>query len=149
MGTWLTEAELETRYGAARLLALADRDGNGVADTGVIAAAIDEAESRVASRLRVRYQPGDLPTSTATASAALKRVVAQLAFFYLHELHDVKGQDVYDARDGALSELSDMVRGHAGLLLDGEPDVDQSRPQVLTTKTSDDARFTLEAMEDW
>lgn len=149
MGTWLTEAELETRYGAARLTALADRNGDGTADAGVIAAAIDEAESRVSSRLRVRYEPGDLPTSTATASAALKRVVGQLAFWFLHELHDVKGQDVYDARDAALAELSDMVRGHASLVLTGEPDADNSRPQVLTTKTSTDARFTLEAMEDW
>ncbi|HNU81942.1 MAG TPA: DUF1320 family protein [Thermoanaerobaculia bacterium] len=149
MPTWLTEAELETRYGATRLTALADRDGDGTADAGVIEAAILEAESRVESRLRVRYQPSDLPTTPTAASAALKRVVAQLAFFYLHELHDVRGQDVYDARDGALAELSDMVRGHAGLLLAGEPDRDQSRPQVLTTKTATDARFTLEAMEDW
>ena len=149
MGTWLTEAELATRYGAARLLALADRDGDGHADPGVIEAAIGEAESRARSRLLVRYQPADLPAAPEAASAALKRVVAQLAFAFLHELHDVRGQDVYDARDGALAELSDMVRGHAGLLLAGEPDRDQSRPQVLTTKTATDARFTLEAMEDW
>ena len=149
MGTWLTEAELATRYGAARLLALADRDGDGHADPGVIEAAIGEAESRARSRLLVRYQPADLPAAPEAASAALKRVVAQLAFAFHHELHDVKGQDVYDASDAALAELSDLARGQASLVLASEPPRDVSRSSVLTTKTGEDARFTLAAMEDW
>lgn len=143
---WLTAAELRTRWGNARVDGLADRDGNGVPDTGRVETAIVEAESRVESRLLTRYRPGDLPTTTGTASAALKRIVGGLALYVLAEHLTRPADDVLRAKDDAMSELKDLVQGQAVLALADEPAVDDSRPTILTTKSSR-GTFALENLD--
>lgn len=149
---FLTEAEFEAQWGTARVTQLADRDGDGCADDGVVEAAILDAESRAESKLLTRYAPGDLPTTTGTTSAALKRIVGGLALWYLCKAHQLKGEDVRDAYSDAMKELDDITRGNASLLLAGNPDVDVSAPQVLAIGGVEDGEkgtFTRETMEDW
>lgn len=55
MTAYATPADLAARYGAAELLALADRDGDGVADAGVVEAALDAACTLADGYLRGRY----------------------------------------------------------------------------------------------
>jgi len=146
---WLTEAEMKARYGAERVNALADVDGDGVPDAGVVEGAILDAEGRAESRLLARYAPDDLPTTTANASVTLKRIVSGLAWWYLHQRFDVLGDDVRAAYDGALSELADVVRGGASLVLADSPAIDLSAPVVRKSTKEAKGTFTLEAMEDW
>lgn len=146
---YLTDDELEARFGADRITALADRDGDGNADTGVVEAAILDGESRADSSLLNRYRLSDLPTTPTAATPALKRVVAGLALWYLAAPMHQKGQDITDAYETALSELKALADGRQSLVLASEPAVDRARPQVLTTKTSADAAFSLEALADW
>lgn len=148
MSRWLTEDELRLTFGAARVDRLADRDGDGNPDTGVVAAAISSAESRAESRLRIRFLSGDLPSAPTTTSEALKRVVARLAFYELHQEHDLIGDAVRALCADALSELSDLARGQASALLAGEPQVDVVIPQILTTRTRCESRFRREVLDE-
>lgn len=128
---WLTEAELRTRWGA-RVDELGDRNSDGTAESADVEAAIEVAEGRVKSDLLVRFQPDDLPTTTGTASAALKRVVGGLSIWFLAERFPIKGQDVYDARSMAEKELAALKNGNLSLLLSGNPTTDLGGEQVLT-----------------
>jgi len=154
MGDWLTEAELQGRYGAAQVNDRADRDRNGSADAGVLAAAIADAEGRVKSELVAnRFSADDLPTTTATASAPLKRVCARLAWYYLWANADVIPEPVKVERDEALGELKSLARGPLSLLLAGDPAVDNARPRILRTSNATDPNaatpITMARLRSW
>lgn len=53
--TYAIQADLETRFGAAEILQLADRDGDGLADSGVVAGALAEAAAEIDAYLAGRY----------------------------------------------------------------------------------------------
>lgn len=53
--TYATQDDLATRYGANELLQLADRDGDGIADPGVIEGALAEASAEIDLYLQGRY----------------------------------------------------------------------------------------------
>lgn len=146
---YLTEDELATRFGEARVTALADRDGDGEADTGVVEAAILDAESRADSTLLNRYATGDLPTTPTAASPALKRVVAGLAFWFLAGPVAQKGQDIADAYNTAISELNALGSGRQSLVLVSEPAVDRARPEIGVTKVKSDSALSLKALSGW
>jgi phage gp36-like protein len=63
-------ADLETRFGAVEILQLADRDGSGVSDPGVVDAAIAAATVEIDGYLAVKY---------ALPLAAIPPLVTQLA----------------------------------------------------------------------
>lgn len=52
---YITQADLETAFGATEVIDLADRAGDGFADTAVITAAIDRAGGLVDSYLQSRF----------------------------------------------------------------------------------------------
>lgn len=52
---YATQADLEARYGAAEILQLADRDGDGVIDAGVIEQALADAGAEIDGYLGSRY----------------------------------------------------------------------------------------------
>lgn len=146
---YLTEEELNTRFGEARVTALADRDGDGEADTGVIEAAILGAESRADSTLLNRYDTGNLPTTPTAATENLKRVVAGLALWYLAGPVAQKGQDIVDAYNTSISELNALGSGRQSLVLVSEPAVDRARPQIGVTKVKSDSALSLSALSSW
>lgn len=131
---WLTEAELQTRFGETRVNNFADRDGDGTADSGVIEAAILRAESRARARLLTRYQPADLPTATGDASLLLKEIVGGFAIWNLTDHCEIRGDDIVQAERSANAMLTDVVRAEASLLLASEPAKDLSAPQILEAK---------------
>lgn len=126
MGTWLTLAELKDRYSTSRIDSLSGSDDD-VAEEAIV-----DAEGRAESKLLTRYASGDLPTSTATASPTLKRVVAKLALYYLHERHEIVADEAERIRDDALAEIRDICSGRQSLSLSGSPAVDRSDPVLLT-----------------
>lgn len=54
--SYATQADLEARYGAEEVLQLADRNGDGLADTGVIEQALADAGAEIDGYLGSRYQ---------------------------------------------------------------------------------------------
>ncbi|MBC06355.1 DUF1320 domain-containing protein [Thalassospira sp.] len=76
---YLTEQDLTQRIGAAELLRLSDRDGDGQADAGVITGAISEAESTINGYLTGRYS---LPITP--VPALLTGLAADIALYNLH-----------------------------------------------------------------
>ncbi len=68
--SYATQVDLETRYGATEILQLADRDGSGVVDTGVVEAALAAAAVEIDGYLAVKY---------ALPLAATPPLVTQLA----------------------------------------------------------------------
>ena len=76
---YLTEQDLTDRIGADEVLRLADRDGDGVADSGVVSKAIAEAEGIIDSYLTGRYV---LPLSP--MPVILTSLAADLALYNLH-----------------------------------------------------------------
>ena len=144
---WLSESELGESFDPSQIDRLADRDGDGTPDVGIVAAAIERAESRAESRLRIRFAAGDLPTTPETTSKALKRVVAGLTWWELHQGHSLIGDAVRDVHQAALSELSDLSRGQASTLLAGEPAVDNATPLILQTRTRCESRFRREVLD--
>ncbi|GAB7078762.1 gp436 family protein [Megalodesulfovibrio paquesii] len=75
---YCTAADLEERYGAAAVLLLADRDGDGLADAGVIERAITDAAAEVDGWVAARYT---LPL--ASPSPVLARCACAIAWYLL------------------------------------------------------------------
>lgn len=67
---YCTQADLEARYGEEEIFQLADRDGSGVADPGVVETAIAAAGVEIDGYLAVKY---------ALPLAAVPELVRQLA----------------------------------------------------------------------
>lgn len=153
MSIWLTEAELRERYGDVRVDALADRDRDNTPDVGVVEAAILDAEGRIRSELLGRYAAEDLPLTTGTTGATLKRVVAKLAWYYLNEgAYDSVSDQVKGVAADALAEVRAIKQGGAALGLDSAPTVDIARGGVFVSRRSEYSTtqpITLAAMDDW
>ena len=54
--SYATQADLEARYGAEEVLQLADRNGDGVIDAGVVEQALADAGAEIDGYLGSRYQ---------------------------------------------------------------------------------------------
>lgn len=160
---WLTEAEARTRFGDARVTRYADRNGDGAADTGVVDGAIERAEAMVEAKLLTRYAPGDLPSTTATASLLLKEIVGGFFIWCLTDTFEIRGDDITQALRTAEKRLDDVTRGTSSLLIAGNPAVDLSAAQVASVggvadssccgivSVCDETRgtFTRASMRDW
>lgn len=75
---YATRADLERRFGAAEVLQLADRDGDGLADAGVIDGALAEAAAEIDAYLAGRY---DLPLPV--VPPVLERIACDIARYRL------------------------------------------------------------------
>lgn len=138
---WITSTDLEARYGVAELDRVADFDGDGERDAGVVETAIAEAEGRVRSRLLTRYKPAELPVD---APEVLKRVVRDFAWWELHRRFTILPDAVIRLYDDAREDLAAIVDSLASLTLEDEPAVDISRPSILTSESRPTAdRMTL------
>jgi phage gp36-like protein len=102
--TYATEADLALRYRPDRLLELADRDQDGEADAGVIAAALADANYTINGYVVGRYQ-----VPLAPAEELVVRIACDLAWFYLHG--DTVPEEVKDRHDQALRTLRDIAAG--------------------------------------
>lgn len=76
---YTTQAQLEERIGEAELLRLADRDGDGETDAGVISGAIAEAAATIDGYLAARYR---LPLDP--VPQLLRPIAADLVLYALH-----------------------------------------------------------------
>lgn len=115
--TWIVPADLDSRFGAAEIDRIADLDGDGTRDSGVVEQRIGDAEDYIRARLLTAHDPDDLPTSAAAASAVLRSVAADLTWWELHKRNDVIPDSVKAVRDDARAMLESLVDGPVAALL--------------------------------
>ncbi|MDH5637347.1 MAG: DUF1320 domain-containing protein [Nitrospinota bacterium] len=101
---YITRTDMETRYGADEILSLADRDGDGAADTGVIEAALEDATAVIDSHLVGRYT---LPLNP--VPAVIVRLACAMARFHLYD--EAPTQKVTEEYQAAVSALQKIASG--------------------------------------
>ena len=108
---YVTQQQLTDRVGAADLVALADRNNNGVVDAEVLNAAIADASATIDSYLQ---QVRALPLSQAVIDASpLPRICGDMALFYLYD--SGAPEYVEKAYEKAIAWLRDVAAGRASL----------------------------------
>jgi phage gp36-like protein len=110
---YATESSLDMQYGTAAVTVAADRDGDGTRDTGVIDAAISDAEDEIDSYLGVVYS---LPlTSTPDI---LSRVCGDIALYRMCSDAGTLTDEMRRRYDDAIAWLSKVASGKATLGVD-------------------------------
>ena len=132
---YATEANLLTRYGT-EITDLADRDGNGAADVGVIERALKGADATINSYIETRYS---LPL--ASTPEKLTDTACEIARYKLYT--DGAPEQVAEDYKNAIAWLKDVAAKRASLGLDdaaeetpstGGPQI--SAPDRVFTKAS-------------
>lgn len=134
---YITQADLETRYGAAEVLQLADRDGDGSHDAGVIDTAINDAQSIADTYLSER-----VAVPIATPSNDLKKIVSDIARrnLYTNQVPD----NVKSAYNTAMKRLKDFADGKTGI--DG---IVETGGDLAVVKTNHTRVFTEESLSGY
>lgn len=109
--SYATLTDLQTAFGAAEILQLADRDHSGAIDTGVVEAVLARADSLIDGYLSGRYA---LPLS-APYPKALLACAADLARYWLYD--DAAPERVRDAYEDTIAWLRDVAAGKVYLQL--------------------------------
>ena len=117
--SYVTQADLETRFGADEIIRLADRNGDNVADPAVVAAAISDADAIVDTYLSGRYA---LPLSP--APAIITRLACVIARYHLYG--DKPSDHVEREYKAALETLAKIANGEISLGMAGVDDVGES-----------------------
>lgn len=112
---YISNSDIEERVGSATLLQLADDDGNGVADAGIVDEARLAAEGEVNSRLAVRYQtPIDL-SAHPDLTDLLASFALDLAEYRLRLRRPPVSEDARRRRDHAVDWLNRVADGRVQL----------------------------------
>ena len=108
MSQYATVAETQTAMGSAKLIEIADFDGNGSLDTASVNAALTEA-----SALADTYLGSYLPITV--IPAVLKRHVINIGIYLLRVSRDFTTEDSRRAYEDALAWLKDIAKGLASI----------------------------------
>jgi phage gp36-like protein len=106
---YCTQADIEAALGgSARLVKLADFDGDGEADAAVVAAAIAYADGIINTYLAPKYT---VPVTDAAALAALAPHAANLAVYKLNRNRGFKAEEEKADHDASIRFLRDLASG--------------------------------------
>lgn len=131
------QTDIENRIGSARLLQLADRDGNGSVDAAVLAAAIEKADDLIDSYLRGRY---DLPLQ-APVPVIVRELSVDLSIYFLQQARreTLSNQDQQNYQL-AIDFLEGISLGTNGIDLGNGAEnlADKNLPEVTTPLATHD-----------
>ncbi|HEX9844040.1 MAG TPA: DUF1320 domain-containing protein [bacterium] len=116
MPPYATAQDMTDAYGSDAVTLAADRDGDGVADAGVIDEALAAATAEMDSYIGTKYQ---LPL--ATPPAVLKDKCVDIALYRLSQRPGAMTDEVKDRYEKALAWLRDVSRGVVSLGTDPSP----------------------------
>jgi phage gp36-like protein len=116
--TYATAADIADIYGADALL-VADRDGDGMADTVAVDRALDAASEEIDSHVGVRYR---LPLPA--VPGLLRQLAVDIALYRLAATADVQSENHRTRYEDALATLKRIADGKATLVLPALPDAD-------------------------
>lgn len=142
---YLTPDDLTAQIPAAQLVELADDDGDGVADAGVVAAAIAAAEATVDGYLQTRY-----PLPLAAVPEVVKRLARDLAAWELwsrRDTPDLEKRPVYYRYKDALRFLEKLAQGE--VRLGAEPPPAEAAGGVRTSRPAGDRVFTRDSLRNY
>ena len=116
MGYYIDTTDLDNAFGSARIIELADKDLDGVADAEMVDDAIENAESTVESYVARRYDLADVRTKKPKVVIKLS---LDLGLYELAKARDEalvgEGTDFKEIHDTAIAMLKDIARGNAVL----------------------------------
>lgn len=124
--TILTRAEFERRVSATDLAQFADMTGAGVEVSGMIDAALTDAQDEVLGYVRSVADPALLPDP---APDILKRLVCDVARYNVMQRHVREDHPVMIAYQSAVATLRDIAKGRIGLQL-AAPNQSSAAPAV-------------------
>jgi phage gp36-like protein len=110
MTAYATQDDIVALYGADALF-VADRDGNGVADTTAVSRALSHAASEIDSYLAVRY-----PLPLAAVPDVLVARTVDIALYRLALSRDVQSDEHRKRYEDALAWLKLVARGDVALI---------------------------------
>ena len=122
---YCTQADLEDRYRAENLLALADYDGDGVADSDVVAKAIADASYEMDSYLGKLYAVPITP-----APECLRRCATTIAWYYLRLGRESVTEDARNAYEDCVRLLKEIAAGKVDIGVDPKPTASAAVPGV-------------------
>ena len=112
MGYYIELADLENAFGSARIVELADKDNDGVADVALVADAIERAESTVESYIARRY---DLTAVRAATPAVVVELATDLGLYELAKARDAvlvgPGTEYEAIYNRAIARLKEIASG--------------------------------------
>lgn len=115
---YASQQDISDRYGADRLLLLADRDGDGIVDINVVADALADARATTDSYLHERYA---LPL--AQVPSIVTRINVDLAVYYLANNESLLSDLVTQRKVDAISDLNKIATGKIKLDVPSPPTV--------------------------
>lgn len=114
---YATQQQIEDRYGQEALLLVADRDGDGVADTAVVDQALIDATAEIDTYLAARY---DLPLPS--TPEVLVRLCVDIVIYRLAADADVATEEKRQRYEDAVALLRRMASGEVSLGLPEPPE---------------------------
>lgn len=128
-------SDLQTRYGDQEILLLADRDGDGVLDAGVVEAHLADADAEIISELA-----GAVSIDAASPPLNLKRLACQIARYRLYGANPPKA--ARDDYEDAIKFLR-LVRDKKASLDGGATaPAEVSPPSLAAASEADERIFT-------
>ncbi len=112
--TYCMQTDIETRIGTDDLVALADHDGDGVADEAVVTQAIQSAEALIDSYLAMRFSVPVLAGDGSPPPALTTRAV-NLAVYLLRLGRDSVTEDARAQYEDDLAWLAGVAAGRVAL----------------------------------
>lgn len=131
--TFATPADLVMRYGQAEILLLADRDGDQVADAGVMETVLGDADGEIISELA-----GQVPINPVAPPRNLVRLACQIARYRLYGANPPEAARL-DYTD-AIKFLR-LVREGKASLDGGDANPIQTPPPTLAAATEPGVRI--------
>ena len=113
--SYITNADIEERVGSSTLVQLADDDGNGVADTGVVDEARVGAEGEVNSYLARRFQTPISLAAHPELTDVLASITLDLAEVRLRMRRPPVSEDARRRREQAIDWLAKVAEGNIDL----------------------------------
>lgn len=115
---YATQGDIAELYGPNALY-VADRDGDGVADTDAVTRALESARDEIDSYLAVRYR---LPL--ASVPGILRQFACDIALYRLALARDVLSEEHRRRYEDTIAALKRIAKGEAALVLPADPDAE-------------------------
>ena len=139
---YASQTDIANRLDPKHLIELADDDGDGVADTTVVEAAIADADGLIDTYLKTRYE---VPLSP--APSLVRKLSADLAIAALFARRRESASPQHEARaKGAMELLSSLARGDI-LLAEAPQAALKGAPESTTRGTG--KRFSQDTLEEF
>jgi phage gp36-like protein len=135
---YATRQDLEDYFGVEELRIAADRDGDGVADDGVITSALNAASEEIDSYVGVQY---DLPLTTIQTPGILMNVCADIAMYRMSIDAASITEDKHTRYKDAVVWLTKISKGTVTLGREEEQEAKQDEVELASATVSAPSRL--------